>query len=111
MRHRFRTAVPAGCLLLAALAVESPARATEKKGLEIRVEVSGLEGEAKNNVLSALSLANLPPDRKPSRAEAERLYGRGPEEIRRALEPFGYWQPEVEFGELEASGRRTARTF
>lgn len=71
----------------------------------VSVTVEGIEGEAGQNVRAALSLAGeakrgneLPSWR------VERLHARAREEILRALQPFGYYRPEVDAQLTEQEG-------
>ncbi len=83
---------------------------------EARVEVSieGIEGELRDNVRAYVTLIS----RGESGADDEplpedtlrRLHRRAPDEIRQALEPFGYYQPTVE-SELERDGATWRATY
>ena len=60
-----------------------------------QVEITGLTGEMQENARTMLSLqryetAELSPGR------VRRLHARAPDEITRALQPFGYYQPQIE---------------
>jgi len=81
---------PGRLLLLAALA-STPAAAVQLG--EIRI--SGVDDELLENVQGSLSLGQQPPDKPLTEARAEYLLGQVPEEVRRALEPFGYYDAEV----------------
>ena len=64
--------------------------------LPVQVRVEGVRGEMRANVMATLRLAREAREgRVLSRGEAERLHARSPDQIRRALEPFGYYRPEV----------------
>ena len=69
----------------------------------IRVVVEGIQGEALENVMQLLGIAQLPADGEVSEARVRRLHARAPEEIRQALAPFGYYRVEVE-PQLSRSG-------
>jgi translocation and assembly module TamA len=95
----FRRALAAAALLVAA----TPSHA------EIRVEVTGVDGAIRENVLAYLSLQryatleNLDPDL------VNRLVQRAEGEVTDALRPFGYYEPKVE-AELSGDAKRwTAR--
>lgn len=60
------------------------------------VSVTGVDDELLDNVTATLSLAQQPTDRPLSEARLEYLIEQVPEEARRALEPFGYYDAEVE---------------
>jgi translocation and assembly module TamA len=69
----------------------------------VRVVVDGLRGATlRDNVQRSISL-NAYRDRKISTAQVRRLYERAPDEIRRAMEPHGYYRPDIE-SELTQSG-------
>ena len=70
----------------------------------VEVEIAGVEGELRDNVLAHLSIAKLneeadaqdsggavaiPEDR------VRRLHGAAPIEVEEALQPFGYYEPDV----------------
>jgi len=64
---------------------------------EVQIELQGLddEDELRENIMTTLSLARY---REEGMGEPRlrRLHARAPNEIRRALRPFGYYQAEVE---------------
>lgn len=97
---RFRPA----CLatLLVVLAVAGPARALEL----VSVQVQGLaDEEMHDNVDDALSLQRLNPARRQRLSESRLSYllRQAPGEARRALEPFGYYDAQVDT-EVRRSG-------
>jgi translocation and assembly module TamA len=76
-------------LVLALAAGAAPAR-----GDTVRVEIEGIDGDLLTNARAFLSLwdrrrEELDP------AQIRRLHERGEDEIRRALQPFGYYRAEV----------------
>lgn len=89
------TTPPARLLLLAALLLSAPAvGALELKAVDIR----GLDDEEmRDNVADGLSLQRLNPNRRKSLSESRLSYllRRTPREIRAALEPFGYYEPDI----------------
>ncbi len=84
--------------MLAAVITVTPA-----SGAAITVEVTGVEGAVKDNVIAFLSLtryanvADLDQDR------VDRLALRAPQEARSALKPYGYYAPEVSASVTPAS--------
>jgi translocation and assembly module TamA len=84
------------CLLLLILFLPSGA------GAETRLElnISGVEGELLANVRALLSLERDKGDPRLTGSMIERLHRRAPREIRRALQPFGFYRPEI-VGTLE----------
>jgi len=61
----------------------------------VRVEVTGVEGALRTNVLASMSIANKKKRKKATDAELRHLHSRAEDEIRRALQPFGYYRPFV----------------
>jgi len=61
----------------------------------VEVEIQGIKGELEQNARRYLSLAR-PLGEDPSAARIRRLHERAEQEIREALEPFGYYDVDVE---------------
>lgn len=61
----------------------------------VRVEVQGVRGEMRRNVRSGLAIAQLEPDAGATGARIRELHETAPDQIRRALEPFGHYRPEI----------------
>lgn len=105
------TAAAAGSVVLAVAAagIPAPVGAQEEAGqVRVATEVSGVRGDVLRNVRAVVTLireANsaLTP------ARATTLYNRAPDEVRRALEPFGYYESKVTSTLDRAEGRWTAR--
>ena len=102
------TAVPSQplCRTLACLVllVACPVR-----GAGLKVEVEGLPAEQRRNVLAFLSIDRERENPSLQEGRLRRLHERAPEEIRRALTPFGLFRVDVQ-GELsEADGAWVAR--
>lgn len=102
------TAVPSQplCRTLACLVllVACPVR-----GAGLKVEVEGLPAEQRRNVLAFLSIDRERENPSLQEGRLRRLHERAPEEIRRALTPFGLFRVDVQ-GELsEAQGVWVAR--
>ncbi len=64
----------------------------------VLVEITKLQGEPLENVRASLSLLRDAKDHQLSDQRIQRLYDKAEAEIHRALEPFGYYRPEVESG-------------
>ena len=60
----------------------------------VRVTINGVDGELLTNIRNSLSLART--EEKLSASEVARLHQRAVNEIGRALQPFGYYQPEID---------------
>jgi translocation and assembly module TamA len=76
-------------LALAVLLQARPASA------DIRIDINGVEGGLRQNVLALLSLQRY---RERDRIEpdaVQRLYNRIDDEVRTALRPFGYYEPRI----------------
>jgi translocation and assembly module TamA len=80
------------CLLAAILVAGSPAvAAAQSAPSRVRVEVRGVTGEMRENVAATLSVARIPSRQEVSETELRQLLGRVPQEVRTAMEPFGYY--------------------
>lgn len=101
MQGTFRehlTALTARCLLFALGALAAaPARA------DIDIEVNGVEGELRHNVLAYLSFERYKTRDRLRPDTIERLHERVERETRAALRPFGYYDPTVK-STVEARG-------
>jgi len=62
----------------------------------VTVEVSGLSGEERENVMLLLSIEQDKSHQELSDAWIRRLHRKAPQEIKQALEPFGYYRVTVE---------------
>lgn len=70
---------------------------TATDSLPVQVRVEGVRGEMRSNVMASLRLAREAREgRALSRGEVDRLHARSPDQIRRALEPFGHYRPEIQ---------------
>lgn len=95
-------------LLLTACVFGGPAQASEK----VRVRVEGLGGivrramgsdDLRRNVLSLLSIEGAKKEKGLTEGRIRRLHAKAPDEIREALEPFGYYRPVIH-ASLEKEG-------
>jgi translocation and assembly module TamA len=77
------------CLLLAGLAAG-------RAGAAIKVEVEGVDGDLRRNVTTLLSVERYRERERIAPDAVERLFRRVEPEVREALRPFGYYEPEVE---------------
>lgn len=62
---------------------------------EIQVDIEGVEGDLRRNVLIYLSVERYREDSSVDQDTMDRLYNRIDGEVRRAVKPYGYYQPEV----------------
>lgn len=77
------------CLLLSMTALA-------QEDFRLTVTVEGVEGELRRNVLAYMSLYRERHHPYLNRTMARRLFAKAEGEIRAALQPFGYYRPEVE---------------
>ncbi|MDZ7749576.1 MAG: autotransporter assembly complex family protein [Halofilum sp. (in: g-proteobacteria)] len=87
MRH-LAAAVLAGGRLWGATAVQAAG---------VNVDIVGIEGALRDNVRAFLGIVQYTPrgDAEADAAMVRRLHARAPGEIRNALQPFGYYDPEI----------------
>lgn len=62
---------------------------------QLQVTVSGLEGDLRNNSLASLEIARRSKDTALSKSSISRMHAKADTQIRRALQPFGYYQPAI----------------
>jgi translocation and assembly module TamA len=82
---------------LVALTLASPLSA-----VEVRVDVDGIKGPLRDNVLAVLSIEHV---RDPTPDRVRQLHSQAQAEIERALQPFGYYEPRVEAVLVESGDR------
>jgi translocation and assembly module TamA len=76
-------------LLLACALLTAPARA------DIRIDIDGVDGDMRRNVLALLSLERYKDHERLEPSAVQRLYNRIDDEVRVALRPYGYYQPQI----------------
>ena len=103
--RRAATAVIAAALALLMLAL-APRGAAARRA--VTVQVTGVRGALRANVLSTLGIANKGERKNASDAFIRHLHTRADAEIHRALEPFGYYRPFIH-SELKTDGKWIAR--
>jgi translocation and assembly module TamA len=74
----------------------------------VKVVVVGVKGALRNNVLASLSLADKARRQKATEDEIRLMHARAEGEIKRALQPFGYYRPLIK-SELQTGKSWTAR--
>ena len=62
----------------------------------VRVEIDGLTGNERDNVQARLGLRVRAEKEKLDEVQVKRLHEQAPDDIRGALQPFGYYAPEIE---------------
>lgn len=78
-------------LLCGLLAGPAPVHA-----LEVEIEITGVDGEIRDNVLATLSLQRYRNMPELNETMLRRLYRRARGEIRQALQPFGHYTPSID---------------
>jgi translocation and assembly module TamA len=63
---------------------------------DVRVEIEGLDGDERENVRARLGLRVRAENETLDAAQVRRLHEHAPDDIRGALQPFGYYAPEIE---------------
>lgn len=101
-RHRGLVRVLAAALLVVTVGAETA------RGDSVRVEIQGIDGDLLQNARAFLTLwdrrgEDLDP------GQIRRLHERGSDEIRRALQPFGYYRAQVQPELLREEDRWLAR--
>lgn len=81
-------------LALLAWVIAAAVPAQERPGLEVQVE--GVSGDVKKNVLGFLSIEQQKNYPLLTEGLIEYLHAKAPAEIRRALQPFGYYRPDID---------------
>src|ERR1035441_5276871 len=62
---------------------------------DIRIDLYGVDGDLRRNVLALLSLERYKDHDRLEPAAVQRLYNRIDEEVRAALRPYGYYDPKI----------------
>lgn len=75
----------------------------------IQVTIEGVNGAVRDNVRSVLSLASAAREGELPIERVRRLHARAPGEIRLALQPFGFYRPQIESGLQTPGDRWTAQ--
>ncbi len=91
--------------LILMLGAQTPSPATDIEPSPVRVEVRGIRGDLRANVRLRLSIAARAGEATLSEAQVRRLHARAGDEIRIALQPFGFYRPVIE-PHLVHDGRR-----
>jgi len=85
------------------------ARAQDQASLEVIVE--GVSGEIRNNVLTALGIYQERKSDTLAAARIRRLHERAGDEIRAALQPYGYYRPHIKATLNQREGRWVAHYY
>lgn len=75
----------------------------------VRVEIDGVSGELRRNIRAHLSIYQRRSETDLPESIVRALHRRAPDEIRRALRPFGYYRPTIESELRQADGAWRAR--
>lgn len=92
-------------LLVALFFNSAPAHA----GLAVKVEIDGISDILLNNVRASLSIEQQKLDPNLTEDQLQRLHQRATAEIAKALQPFGYYQPQIQSSLRFADGKWLAR--
>lgn len=97
-------------IVVLVLALLGPALAEEPPALSVTIR--GVDGELKDNVAAFLQINQLAQSDQPLPGEARLrwLHSRAEQDIREALQPFGYFKPTVE-ASLEATDNGWSATY
>lgn len=71
-----------------------PLRNLDSK-ITLTVEATGVEGEVLENVSARLKINLRPAHETTTVGDVQNFYQKGPDEIREALKPFGYFRPKI----------------
>src|SRR5688572_32457963 len=83
-------------VVLALSALSPPVRCSAApKSPAVKVEVLGVKGALRKNVLTSLTLADKSRRKNATEEELRVMHARAEDEIRRALQPYGYYRPIV----------------
>ncbi|MEN8175774.1 MAG: autotransporter assembly complex family protein [Pseudomonadota bacterium] len=74
--------------------------------LEVQVEVLGVSGELEENIRAHLAILQVADPARLTAGRLRRLHARAEAQIRAALEPFGYYQAEVDARLSQEQGRK-----
>jgi translocation and assembly module TamA len=88
------TRLPRG-LRAARLVLAAAALFAASAHADIRIDIDGVDGEVRRNVLALLSLERYKDHDRIEPAAVQRLYNRIDDEVREALRPFGYYDPHI----------------
>lgn len=77
--------------------------------IQLDVVVEGVEGEIKNNILSYLSIEQQKAHPNLTEGRIQRLHQKAIGEIKNALQPFGYYEPDIQASLEHEKDKWTAR--
>jgi translocation and assembly module TamA len=89
-------ALPAGLLPLVALFAGHPAWGADPPRPQVKVEIEGVKGELRKNVLANLAIEQEKKAKDLDEERIRRLHAQAPDQISEALQPFGYYKPVVQ---------------
>lgn len=92
-------------LALTVLVVGLPFAGAAQAAEKLKIEIDGVSGDLRRNVLATLSLEEARQKKKKDLTEEliRRLHAKAPDEIGTALQPFGFYRPQVQ-STLEREG-------
>jgi len=92
------------------VAEASPAPADEAVETALTVHLEGVDGDLEDNVRSLLSIEDFSDKENLPDPWVERLHRKAPEEIALALQPFGFYRPQID-SELRREGDAWVATY
>jgi translocation and assembly module TamA len=102
LRPPVRLRLPPGCVMMLLLLFGALTPLRAHAGLNVSVEVKGISGKLLTNVLAYLSIEQQKFDPNLTELQLQRLHARAKAEIAKALQPFGYYDPQIK-GTLQHS--------
>lgn len=109
LAHLFRAPAVRVTALAAMLLLSAPAGAQETVAVDVVVE--GVSADVRANVLASLSIYQERKRDDLTAARIRRLHDRAVDEIRAALQPFGYYRPQVKASLNREQSRWSARYY
>jgi len=97
-RFHGRRFVSLSAVLLASLASPDAQhlQAQQTAGVSLSVQISGVEGDLKRNVEALTGIVTAARSKTVRPGHVYRLFENAPQQIERALQPFGYYHPTIE---------------
>lgn len=92
------------------VAAASPAPADESVETTLTVTLEGVDGDLEHNIRSLLSIENFSEKKDLPDPWVERLHMKAPKEIALALQPFGFYRPQID-SELSREGDVWTATY
>ena len=111
LRIQVGASVAAALLVSFSLLFPVFSHAADSKGIDVKIEVTGIEGKLLDNVKGYLRLLQKKDDPHFNLQWLKFLHREAPDDIRKALEPFGYFNPEIHSSLEETGNNRWKATY